>query len=167
MLPSTSWIKKIFTEVEAAVAKDRKATQEFLTAYERIQSRVKRVDKLGLVKELLVKLFKSPLFNGCRKGLNSFGKNIIYDSVSAAKILKKVGKASAAVMSRSVTGAVDAADAGKAVTVFKSLSCTGRVLHVGGFVASVVFLPLDIYTLVTQSISLHKERTILRKQSRM
>ena len=159
--------KKIFTEVETAFAKDRKATQEFLTAYEGIQSRVKRVDKLGFVKELLVKLFKSPLFNGCRKGLNSFGKNIIYDSVSAAKSLKKVGKASAAVMSRSVTGAVDAADAGKAVTVFKSLSCTGRVLHVGGFVASVVVLPLDIYTLVSQSISLHRERAILRKQSRI
>ena len=58
-------------------------------------------------------------------------------------------------MGRTVVAGVDAAtDTG--ATVFRSLSTAGRVAHVGGFAASVALLPLDIYTLVTESKSFHK-----------
>ena len=64
--------KDIFKEVQAAVAKDREATREFLTAYTGIKSRVQGVDKLGLVKELLVEILNSPFFSSC-KGRKSSG----------------------------------------------------------------------------------------------
>ena len=68
--------KEIFKEVQAAYNKDQEAMQEFQTACKGIESLVQRVNKLGKVKELLLKLFNSPLFSGC-KGLKSLGENII------------------------------------------------------------------------------------------
>ena len=68
--------KEIFKEVQAAYNKDQEAMQEFQTACKGIESLVQRVNKLGKVKELLLKLFNSPLFSGC-KGLKSLGKNIM------------------------------------------------------------------------------------------
>ena len=138
-----------------------------MTAYKGIQSRVKHVDKLGLAKDLLEKVRNSPYFSGF-KGLKYFGKDIVFDSVSGANslkgakgvslweetCLKGVGKGSVAV-GRNVLAGVDAAT-DTSTTVSRSLSTAGRVAHVFGFVASVVVLPLDICTLVTQSISFHR-----------
>ena len=124
-----------------------------MTAYKGIQSRVKHVDKLGLAKDLLEKVRNSPYFSGF-KGLKYLGKDIVFDSVNGTTSLKGLGKGSAAV-GRNVLAGVDAAT-DTSTTVFRSLSTAGRVAHVFGFVASVVVLPLDIYTLVTQSISFHR-----------
>ena len=138
--------KEIFTEVQAAVALDREATKEFLTAYEGIQSRIQHVNKLGLVKDLFEKVSNSPYFS-FGKGLKCLGKDIIFESVNTAITLKGVG--------RTVFVGVDAA-ADTGATVFRSLSAAGRVVHIGGFAASVFLLPLDIYTVVTESKSFHK-----------
>ncbi|XP_078346245.1 uncharacterized protein LOC144631638 [Oculina patagonica] len=42
--------------------------------------------------------------------------------------------------------------------LFKSLSVAGRVAHVGGFVFNAALLPLDIYTLVTNSMEIDASR---------
>lgn len=43
------------------------------------------------------------------------------------------------------------------VTAFRALGTVGKVFHIGGGVAGIIFLPVDIYTLVDSSIDIHKD----------
>ncbi|XP_013404335.1 uncharacterized protein LOC106169423 [Lingula anatina] len=44
-----------------------------------------------------------------------------------------------------------------AATVFKGLGTGLRVLHIGGFVVSALFVPVDVYTLASSSIKEHRK----------
>ena len=53
--------------------------------------------------------------------------------------------------------AVTAANEGGGA-LFRGLSVAGRIVHIGGFAISAVLLPVDLYTLVTNSIEVNAAR---------
>lgn len=133
--------KNIYKDAQAAIDRDQEITKELQSCLESLKA------NLEFYKENR-SLF-APLMDNCRLGLNVasslklLGKNMVYDFVYIGKL---------------ATASADlAADVGS--TVFKTLSTAGRVFHIGGFVVGMVLMPLDIYTLVTSSIGLHKGNT--------
>lgn len=129
--------KKIYQKVQQSINRDEEITRN-------LQS---HLDKLKLDVEFLKinnKLSEPsiPVKTGL-KTIKCLGKDILYNSIQAAKALKKPSKA--------ITFGADAG-----ASVFKSLSTVGRAFRIGGFVVGAVLLPFDIYTLVKSSIELHE-----------
>jgi len=74
--------------------------------------------------------------------------------IAAASFIKNGGETAFKFGAR--IGATAASEGGEAL--FRSLGVAGRVAHIGGFVVSAVLLPLDIYTLVTNSMEIDASR---------
>ena len=81
-------------------------------------------------------------------------KNIKYNVLKTGAGTVSILKTCAAVGYK--VGARAAAEGGEAL--FRGLSKVGKIAHVGGFALSVATLPLDIYTLVTNSKEIHAAR---------
>ncbi|XP_078347064.1 uncharacterized protein LOC144632317 [Oculina patagonica] len=95
-----------------------------------------------LLKEFGNEAQKSTLSNGVKAGLTS------------AFIVKNCVETGLKVGARVASTA--ASEGGEAL--FRGLSVAGRVFHIGGFAFSAVLLPVDIYTLVTNSMEIDASR---------
>ena len=96
----------------------------------------------NLLNEIGKETLNSKITNGVKAG--AFGTFIVKNCVETGL---KFG-------ARIATTA--ASEGGEAL--MRGLSVAGRVAHVGGFVVSAVFLPVDIYTLVTSSMDIDASR---------
>lgn len=133
--------KEIYKSAQEAIDRDRELTMELLSCLERLEINIQLIrDNENLFNSLNDKLFFGLNVLGSLKML---GKNLAGDFVFTAKI--------------AATAADLTADATS--TVFKTMSTAGRVLHIGGFAVGMALVPLDLYTLVSSSISLHKGNT--------
>ncbi len=85
---------------------------------------------------------KSTFFNGVKAGFTSafIVKNCVETGFKCGARIASVA----------------ASEGGEAL--FRGLSVAGRVVHIGGFVVSAVLLPVDIYTLVTNSMKIDASR---------
>ena len=141
--------KNFYKEVQAAVEKDRKAAVKLFASFGFGESESSQVVQTGSVSDLHL---QGDHFKNGRKALGGL-KSLIYDPIKTAEKLK--GAKNVASMGKCITNGVDAAVDASA-TAFKCLSTVGKVLHIGGFAVSVIFLPVDIHVLVTESIKIHK-----------
>ena len=144
--------KNFYEEVQAAVEKDRKAAVELFASFVFGESESSQVVQTASVSDLHLQC------NHFKNGVKALGglKKVFYDPVKTAKKLKDAKNVvSTGKCITSTTNGVDAAlDAG--ATAFKCLSKFRRALHIGGFAINVIFLPVDVYALVTESIKLYK-----------
>lgn len=120
--------KKTFDTVQKIIEEDREAT-------EAIQKPLKESARKN--KQRLNEVLKG-LKMGCR----------------GAEILKTCAQTGYKIGVR--VGAHAASESGEAL--FRSLTVAGRVVHVGGFVSNAALLPLDIYTLVKNSMEIDASR---------
>ena len=88
------------------------------------------------------------------EALKSKVKNGLKAGIGAAGILKACTETGYKVGLR--VSATAASEGGEAL--FRGLSVAGRAAHIGGFAFSAVLLPLDIYTMVTNSMEIDASR---------
>lgn len=133
--------KKIYNSAQQAVDQDQELTMELLSCLERLEIQNQFIrENEHLFKSLKEKLLL--VFN-VLGSVKSIFKNLVADFVVTAKI---------------ATNAADLAADGVS-TLFRSLPKVGRVFHIGGFVVGMALVPLDLYTLVSSSVNLHKGNT--------